>query len=56
MREGLCTGEAYRWSNTAVEEKVGLSAGRPIRGGGGLGARRRRNTVCLNPAFKPGKS
>ena len=41
---------------------MGLSAGRPIRregGGGGvvgLGACRRRNTVCLNPAFKPGKS
>ena len=33
---------AYTWINTEVEEKVGLSARRPIRGGG---AYRRRNTV-----------
>ena len=37
MQKGLYEGGgAYTWSNTSGEEKVGLSAGRPIRGGEGL--------------------
>ena len=53
--EGLCAGVAYTdegggggaytRSNISGKEKVGLSAGEPIRGG--EGAYRRRNTVLL---------
>ena len=39
MRRG-----AYKWSNTSVKEKVGLSAGAYTRGG----AYRRRNTVLVH--------
>ena len=38
MRGGAYTkGGAYTWSNTSVNEKVGLPAEGPIPGGGGVG-------------------
>ena len=36
IREGICAGGAYTWSNKSVKEKVTLSAGGPI-GKGGVG-------------------
>ena len=43
LYSGILSGvEGYTWSNTSVEEKVGLSAGGHIGGGGG--AYRQRNT------------
>ena len=37
IREGLCGGGAYTWSNKSVEEKEGLSSGGLYAGGGGGG-------------------
>ena len=50
IRKGLCSrrrgggGGAYTWSDTSVQEKVGLSAGAIC----GRGAYRRKNTVPLS--------
>ena len=38
---GLMRRGAYTWSNTSVKEKMGLSAGGPIRGGGLIGGETR---------------
>ena len=50
---GLYEGRAYKWSNTSVKEKVGLSTEGPIsrgRGGGLTGGEIRHIFLTLNDA------